>query len=147
MCCLQLLFVLILIYYPQIGDISSWNVSQAVDLYSMLQYASSFNVDIGKWQTNNVKSLWNTFQNASSFNIELPWNTSNVEDFENCFHGATIYNQPLKSWTTSKAVIMTSMVGLTTTGCVMTQGYQNHLILLSFSCSRLANIVPRCDCL
>ena len=60
------------------GNLSRWNVSNAVSMGRMIDGATSFNGDLSTWQVGQVKSMLMMFRRATSFTHQLSgaWSTS-----------------------------------------------------------------------
>lgn len=54
------------------GDISSWDVSNVEDMYSMFR-GSDFNGDISKWDVSSVRDMRNMFDNSPLEGKEPSW--------------------------------------------------------------------------
>jgi len=77
------------------GNISTWNVSNVIDMYGMFDN-SEFNGDISKWNVSNVKNMISMF-NHSNFNGDISnWDVSNVEDMT--YFCQTLTNGSLFNW-------------------------------------------------
>ncbi len=87
-------------------DISSWDVSNVVDMRSLFN-RTEFNQDINAWDVSNVQLMEGIFYDALSFNQPLEgWNIVNVHNMKAIFHGAESFNQPLDSWNVSNVESM-----------------------------------------
>ena len=89
-------------------DISSWDVTNATDMFAMFWGASAFNQDLSSWGNKignaNISSM---FQDATSFNQSLNnWDVSSVYKHEHMFLGATSFNQDISSWDVSSVTNM-----------------------------------------
>jgi len=85
------------------GDISSWDVSNIIDMNGLFYNAITFNQNIDSWDVSNVMYMSKTFGKAQSFNQPLDsWDVSNVEFMRQMFDGAFSFNQNLNSWDVSK---------------------------------------------
>jgi surface protein len=83
-------------------DISSWDTSNATDMFYMFYNATAFDKDISSWDTSKVEYMYGTFNNASAFNKNIgSWNTSKVTRMDGMFDGASAFNQPIGSWDTA----------------------------------------------
>ena len=91
-------------------DISSWDVSNVTDMFSMFREASSFNQPIGDWDVSNVTDMNSMFWDASTFNQPLNnWDVSNVTNMQLLFWDASSFNQPLNNWDVSNITAMISL--------------------------------------
>ena len=54
------------------GDISSWDVSNVEDMYSMFR-GSDFDGDVSKWDVSSVKDMRNMFDNSPLEGKEPSW--------------------------------------------------------------------------
>ncbi len=81
------------------GDISNWNMNNAIDLSDMFRNNKMFNQNINNWKFRKLKNLHTTFLGATSFNQPLnKWNVSNVDNFTQMFKDATSFNQNISNW-------------------------------------------------
>jgi surface protein len=65
----------------------------------MFHRAKSFNGDVSSWQTTSAITMWSMFDEAHDFNIDISaWDVSNVESFETMFYGARSFSQSLCPW-------------------------------------------------
>ena len=97
------------------SNLTFWNVSNVIDMSSMLK-DTSFNRDISGWITNNVVNMSSMFENNDFFNQDLSeWNTSKVTNMSNMFKNASAFNSSLQYnqvnnyWDVSSVTNMTSM--------------------------------------
>jgi surface protein len=61
--------------------------------------ASSFNQDLSSWDVSNVMDMSGMFLDATSYNQPMAeWNISTVTDFTSMLQGASLYNQSLCVW-------------------------------------------------
>jgi surface protein len=96
------------------GDISSWEIAQVTNMYSMFWQATSFNRPIGSWDTSKVNTMENMFATASAFNQDIgSWNTAEVTSMEAMFSSASAFNQDIGSWNTAQVTKMNWMFGRT----------------------------------
>jgi surface protein len=92
------------------GDISTWNTSNVIYMYSMFQGASAFNSDISTWNTTNVTDMNSMFRDASAFNSDIStWNTTNITDMQSMFEAAESFNQDISAWDTANVTTMRYM--------------------------------------
>lgn len=65
------------------GELSSWDVSNVLDMSDMFNGADSFIADISGWNVSKVVNMNEMFSQADSFNQDLSsWNVENVESCE-----------------------------------------------------------------
>ncbi len=90
-------------------DISSWDVSSVEDMTSMFENAASFNQNINSWDVSNVKFMSFMFR-SSSFNQDISsWNVSNVESMFRMFMNNASFSQDLSPWNVSNVRTMKQM--------------------------------------
>ncbi|WP_434323679.1 BspA family leucine-rich repeat surface protein [Mycoplasma capricolum subsp. capricolum] len=95
-------------------DISSWNVSNGIDMTKMFAGAKKFNQNLNSWDTRNVKTMHGMFWDAENFNGSVfKWNVKKVEDMQSMFSGAFNFNQDLNEWDTSNVENMEGMFSKT----------------------------------
>ena len=90
-------------------DISSWDVSNVTDMYSMFYNCYEFNQDISNWDVSNVTNMKEMFSGAYVFNQDIgSWDVSNVTNMEAMFNQCSIigdttgtFNQDLSNWDVS----------------------------------------------
>jgi|SaaInlStandDraft_1057018.scaffolds.fasta_scaffold14593_4 surface protein len=91
-------------------DISSWDVSNVLNMRGMFISAYEFNQDIGNWDVSSVTEMNFMFWNAVSFNQDISsWDVSNVTDMDLLFNAAVNFNQDISSWDVSNVTSMNSM--------------------------------------
>lgn len=93
------------------GDISLWDVSKVTDFSTMFRSATNFNSDITGWTLNNISNinLSGMFRTASSFVRDISvWNTSKVTNMNSTF-SACNFNKDLDNWDVSNVTNMGSM--------------------------------------
>ena len=91
---------------PMNQDISSWDVSNVTDMYSMFYNCYEFNQDIGYWDVSNVTNMNDMFSGAYVFNQDIDyWDVSNVTDMGGMFNQCSVigdtngnFNQNLSNW-------------------------------------------------
>jgi surface protein len=92
---------------PMNQDISSWDVSNVTDMYSMFYNCYEFDQDIGYWDVSNVTNMNDMFSGAYLFNQDIgDWDVSNVTDMGGMFNQCSViigntfgfFNQDLSSW-------------------------------------------------
>lgn len=124
------------------ADVSSWDISNAIDLSFMFRN-TSFNQDISNWDVGNVTNFYSMFQNASSFNKNISsWDVSNASNFYRMFIGASSFSQDLSNWDISSA---TTMVQFGQNAAFTTQHWTNMLIAWNGLASPPQNIDIRVD--
>jgi surface protein len=80
--------------------IGSWDTSLVTNMQGMFSVASAFNQDIGGWNVGAVTNMREMFSAASAFNQDISgWDVSSVLTFQNMFYDALAFNQPIGSWT------------------------------------------------
>jgi surface protein len=93
-------------------DISGWNTTNVLTMFSMFLGAISFNQDISGWNTSNVNNLGNMFTTAAAFNQDISsWDVSNVINMNEMFLYAAAFNQNLGGWDISLVTTMEQMLG------------------------------------
>ena len=91
-------------------DISTWDTSNVIYMFSMFEVAERFNQDIGSWDTSNLTSMRRMFYRAFEFNQDIgDWDTSNVTNMRYIFGFAESFNQDIGGWDTSE---VTNMIGM-----------------------------------
>merc|ERR1719183_1053448 len=87
------------------GDLSKWDVSEAIDMRRMFASVSSFNGDLSKWDVSSVTNMQNMFSHATSFNCDLSrWDVSRVYNMVTMFRSASSFKHTLcGKWKTSTA--------------------------------------------
>lgn len=90
-------------------SITSWDVSNVINMSGMFRDSTDFNQNIGSWNVSNVRDMSFMFRGSDVFNQSLnSWNVSNVTDMNYMF-SQSIYNQPLNNWNTSSVTDMSNM--------------------------------------
>ena len=92
------------------GDVSSWDVSNVINMEGMFRGTRSFNQDLGNWDVTSVTNMQGMFDNASKFNQDISnWDVSNVTNISGMFFNAFDFNQDISNWNVSS---VTSMGGM-----------------------------------
>ena len=78
------------------GDISKWDVSKVEDMCYMF-YESEFNGDISKWDVSNVENMHMMFYNSKFTGNISEWDVSNVKDMEGLFYSSK-FNGDISNW-------------------------------------------------
>lgn len=92
------------------ANIGSWDVSNVTSMYSVFEYASSFNQPIGSWNTSGVTDMGYMFSNTTAFNQPIgSWDTQSVENMSQMFYNASSFDQPIGGWDTQNVTDMTYM--------------------------------------
>jgi len=79
-------------------NIGGWDVSSVVDFTYMFE-DSTFNGDISSWNVSSAEQMYMTFGSTTAFNVDISsWDVSSVDSIRNLFSGATAFNQDLTSW-------------------------------------------------
>ena len=89
------------------GDISEWDVSNAIMMDQMFQGCLEFNCDLGNWNVSNVTSMSKMFALDSKFEgIGLEnWNLSpKIEYLDGMFIGCKIFNRDISRWKVTTSV-------------------------------------------
>lgn len=82
------------------NSISSWNVSNVINMGGTFAGCSSFNKPLS-WNVSNVIFMNDMFDGCSQFNQNISsWNVSNVTNMEKMFRGCSFFNQTLSEWST-----------------------------------------------
>lgn len=80
-------------------DISSWDVSNLVNMSGMFYGAMAFNAPIGTWDISSATNVTNMFKEAYAFNQDLSdWHTNQLFYFDGMFEDAESFNQDLSTW-------------------------------------------------
>lgn len=96
-------------------DISSWDVSNVVDMGGMfasndMENGNTFNGDIGAWDVSNVENMSAMFVRAKNFNQNIgSWNVSSVKYMSSMFSEAISFNQDIGNWDLSSALEIKGM--------------------------------------
>ena len=89
------------------GDISEWDVSNAIMMDQMFQGCLEFNCDLGNWDVSNVVSMTKMFALDNKFEgIGLEnWNLSpKIEYLDGMFIGCKIFNRDISGWKVTTSV-------------------------------------------
>ncbi|WP_298120656.1 BspA family leucine-rich repeat surface protein [uncultured Aurantimicrobium sp.] len=80
-------------------DISTWDVSNLVNMRGMFFGTQTFDAPIGNWDISNATDVTNMFKEAYAFNQDLSnWHTNQLFYFDGMFEDAESFNQDLSSW-------------------------------------------------
>ena len=92
-------------------DVSSWDVSNAIDISFMFYGCHNFNCDLSKWDVSNVTNMRYMFSNC--YKLEGKglehWDVSNVTDMAGMFVGCENFNCDLSYWYVSNVTDMDNM--------------------------------------
>jgi surface protein len=79
-------------------DITTWDVSQVINMSKMFLGAAAFNGDISQWNVSQVTRMSYMFQDAAAFNQPIGnWNTSKVEYIGRMFNNAVAFDQDINT--------------------------------------------------
>ncbi|CAB9525667.1 (Lipo)protein [Seminavis robusta] len=85
-------------------DISDWDVSSGVNMYSMFHSNSAFNQNINGWTTSSLTNMQYIFWHTGSFNQPLSnWDVSKVTSFFGAFE-ASKFNQDISNWNVAAGI-------------------------------------------
>jgi surface protein len=91
-------------------DISSWDVSNVIDMSRMFLFATSFDQPLNDWDVSGETDISRMFNQASAFNQPLNnWDVSQVTNMQGMFSVATAFDQPLDNWDVSGVTDMSFM--------------------------------------
>ena len=106
-------------------DITSWDVSNVINMRAMFFNSPNFNQDISKWDVRNVRDMSYMFHRATSFNQDIGnWDVSTVRNdpsdpndpffdpyngFVGMFFEASNFNQDIGSWDVRGATSLAEM--------------------------------------
>lgn len=84
--------------YPKLNpDISSWNVSNVIDMKYMFYYCECFNCNISEWDVSNVIDMYAMFYECKKFYQNLHnWDAKNVQSYSYMFSDKMLKNK--KYW-------------------------------------------------
>jgi len=92
------------------GNISSWDISNVIDMNRIFETSFIFNQPLNSWDVSNVTSMVAVFRFSFNFNQPLnSWDVSSVTDTNRMFESAFNFNQPLNSWDVSSVTDMFKM--------------------------------------
>ena len=79
-------------------NVSSWDVSNVIDMFNMFDGCDGFNCDLSSWDVSKVKDMSFMFNQCKAFEGKglEQWNVSNVEHFREMFVGCSKVTIP--SW-------------------------------------------------
>lgn len=107
-------------------DLSNWDVSTATDMEGLFKNAISFDQELSGWNVSMVTNMKAMFKGASSFNQDLSlWNVSNVSNMRGMFNSASSFDQDLSNWNVSN---VSSMIGMFANAGLSPTNYSNTLI-------------------
>jgi surface protein len=96
-------------------DVSSWDVSEVLDMPGMFSFNSVFNnggVALDWADTSKVQNMNLMFGGASVFNADITgWDVSSVANMGDMFFNATAFNQDLSGWDVSSVTNMEATFG------------------------------------
>ena len=95
-------------------EIGNWNVEKVENMHGMFAQCSDFNADISEWNVSNVTKMSSMFYSATSFNKNIGnWNVSSVTDMSFMFHDTAEFSQDIGAWNVSNVTNMSSMFSYT----------------------------------
>lgn len=101
--------------FPFDEDISTWDVSDVINMSYMLASTQTFNQDIGNWDVSNVIDMSALFAGTPVFNQDISnWDVSNVTNMSGLFAVASVFNQDISNWDVSNVIDMTNMFAAAT---------------------------------
>ncbi|MGB3464773.1 MAG: BspA family leucine-rich repeat surface protein [Cyclobacteriaceae bacterium] len=78
------------------------DLSEVIDMNSMLRNARNFNGDLSQWQVGNVTNMSDLFLDAVSFNSEIgAWDVGSVTNMRRMFFRCDSFNQDISGWDVS----------------------------------------------
>jgi surface protein len=90
------------------GDISKWDVSEAIDMYQMFA-ESEFNGNLSSWDVSQVENMSYMFSGAKFNNDSLAsWDVRNVKDMNAMFKFSD-FNGDISEWWPRRVMIMNYM--------------------------------------
>ena len=108
------------------GDISSWDVSNVVNLGYMFKDNKVFDQNLNKWNVEKVKQFNCMFENAIKYNHDISrWKVDNVIDMTDMFKGAESFDRTLcgDKWSENRwTLIVESQVITEVAGAIVSQG-------------------------
>ena len=97
-------------------DLSTWDVSNVVDMSYMFEGCALFDMPIGVWNVSNVTNMQGMFKGCEVFDAAIgAWNVANVTDMSYIFKGCQSFNAVITNWKPLNAVDMSHMFD----GCVI----------------------------
>ena len=106
-------------------DISSWDVSNVVNMEGMFLNCNVFNSDISGWDTQSVDNMSYMFGDATTFNQDISsWVVSATTNMAGMFSDAISFDQNLGTWDISNVSFMDNMFQ---GGTLSTQNYDGIL--------------------
>ena len=89
-----------------VGDITSWDVSNVTNMYSMFSNFWGFNQDISKWDVSSVTNMGSMFSGVNKFDQDISgWDVSNVTDMDYMFRQNAKMNQDLSGWCVTNILV------------------------------------------
>ena len=81
-------------------DVSSWDVSNVIDISFMFYGCHNFNCDLSKWDVSNVTNMYSLFRRCNKFTGKglENWDVSNLKRRQNMFNECTKLTCDLSSW-------------------------------------------------
>ena len=90
-------------------DITGWDTSNVTSMYFMFRSADAFQQDIGSWDVSNVTNFGSMFQ-AMPFNSDITgWDVSSGTNFSAMFWGNDAFDRDISGWDVSSATNMSEM--------------------------------------
>ena len=92
-------------------DVSSWDVSNVIDISFMFYGCHNFNCDLSKWDVSNVTNMSYMFSNCYKFEGKglENWNVENINDATYMFCGCEKLNCDLSNWNITKTTPVKDM--------------------------------------
>lgn len=91
-------------------DLTTWDVSNVVDMSYMFEGCTDFNGNISNWNVSNVTNMQGMFKDCDGFNTDISsWDTSAVTNMSYMFSGSRAFDKDLSTWDVSNVVDMSYM--------------------------------------